>query len=62
MEPFIEFHFKDKLFACQIEVSDSERGVQELLAIVRHFHPSLIFEGKAGAYPNGTLYITQFQG
>jgi hypothetical protein len=23
---------------------------------VSHFHPSLIFAGKAGAYPNGTLY------
>jgi hypothetical protein len=29
-----------------------------VLATVSHFHPSLIFAGKAEAYPNGAAYRT----
>jgi hypothetical protein len=33
-----------------------------VIATASHFHRSLIFPGKAGAYPSGTPYVTPLQG
>jgi hypothetical protein len=37
------------------------RNKLERFVLASYFHPSLIFAGKRGAYPNGALYGTYSQ-